>query len=271
MHLEAEIKWIQRCTWRPLSSEFRDALGGHDQVNSEIHSEALIRRVWRCTWRPWSSEPRDALQSCEWASLEMHLQAMIERDWRSTCRWLIWRRSIGAAPGADSLIIGYLIRNRGNVTRWLYLSSSFGELAGGGRSVGRYTGSWCYIQWSTRNHENEGTTDNRRCTWYSVYAALGECCTRCMLHSVKAALSVCCTQWMLHSIYAALSECCSQCVLHLVYAALGVCCTWCMLHSVFAALGVNSWSWHGEIEWDDLTLCSCYDARVVDEKERDGG
>jgi len=52
---------------------------------------------------------------------------------------------------------------------------------------------------------------------------------------------------------------------------LGVCCTRCMLHSVYAALGVNSSWWHGEIERDDLTLCSCNDGRVVDEKERDGG
>jgi len=60
-------------------------------------------------------------------------------------------------------------------------------------------------------------------------------------------------------------------MLHSAYAALGVCCTQCMLHSVYAALGVNSWWWHGEIERDDLTLCSCNEGRVVDEKERDGG
>jgi len=29
--------------------------------------------------------------------------------------------------------------------------------------VGRHDGSWSYIQGSTRNHENEGTTDNLRC------------------------------------------------------------------------------------------------------------
>jgi len=34
------------------------------------------------------------------------------------------------------------------------------------------------------------------------------------------------------------------------------CCTQCMLYSVYAILGVNSWSRHGEIERDDLTLCS---------------
>jgi len=34
------------------------------------------------------------------------------------------------------------------------------------------------------------------------------------------------------------------------------CCTQCMLYSVYAVLGVNWWSCHGEIERDDLTLCS---------------
>ena len=29
-----------------------------------------------------------------------------------------------------------------------------------------------------------------------------------------------------------------------------------MLYSVYALLGANSRSWHGEIERDDLTLCS---------------
>jgi len=43
---------------------------------------------------------------------------------------------------------------------------------------------------------------------------------------------------------------------YLEYAALGVCYTWCMMYSVYAVLSVNSWSWHGEIETDDLTLCS---------------
>jgi len=41
-----------------------------------------------------------------------------------------------------------------------------------------------------------------------------------------------------------------------VYAVLSVCCTRCMLYSVYALLGVNSWSWHAEIERDDLTSYS---------------
>jgi len=71
-------------------------------------------------------------------------------------------------------------------------------------------------------------------------------------------------------VYAVLSVCCTRRMLHSAYAALGVCCTRRMLHLAYVTLGVNSWWWHGEIERDDLTLCSCNDGRVVDNKERDG-
>jgi len=42
MHLEAVIELVERCTWRPRSSELRDALGGQDRVNSEMPLEAEI-------------------------------------------------------------------------------------------------------------------------------------------------------------------------------------------------------------------------------------
>jgi len=45
MYSEAVIEQVERCTWWPRSSELRDALGGRDRVNSEIHSEAVIERV----------------------------------------------------------------------------------------------------------------------------------------------------------------------------------------------------------------------------------
>jgi len=47
------VNW--RCTWRPRSSEFGDALAGRDRV-----------------------ELRDALGGRDRASLEMHLEAEIE-------------------------------------------------------------------------------------------------------------------------------------------------------------------------------------------------
>jgi len=90
--------------------------------------------------------------------------------------------------------------------------------------VGRHARSWTYIQGSTCNQQNEGKSNDLRCMLYSVYAVLSVCCTRCMLCSV--------------------------------YAALGVCCTRHILYWVYALVGVNLWLWHGEIERDDLTLCS---------------
>jgi len=89
MYSEVVIERVERCTWRPRSSELRDALGCRDKVSSEMRWEAVIERGWRCNWRPSLSELRDALGGREWARLEMHLQAMIEQDWRST-----WKRSI---------------------------------------------------------------------------------------------------------------------------------------------------------------------------------
>jgi len=87
MHLETEIKWTQRCTWRPWLSEFGDALRGHDHANLQ----AVIERVWRFIWRRWSSDFGGALGRRDRVILEIHLQAMKERDWRSTWWRSIWR------------------------------------------------------------------------------------------------------------------------------------------------------------------------------------
>ena len=46
-------------------------------MNSEIHLEAVIERVQRCTWRPGSSELRDTLRGRYRASLEMQLENVI--------------------------------------------------------------------------------------------------------------------------------------------------------------------------------------------------
>jgi hypothetical protein len=40
--------------------------------------EAVFELVWRCTWRPRSSELRDALGGRDRASLEMDLEAEID-------------------------------------------------------------------------------------------------------------------------------------------------------------------------------------------------
>jgi len=51
-NLEAVIERVERYTWRPLSSEFGDTLGGRYRASLEIHLRAVIERVWRCTGRP---------------------------------------------------------------------------------------------------------------------------------------------------------------------------------------------------------------------------
>jgi len=55
-----------------------------NRVNSKILSEAAIERVSRCNWRLRLSGLRDALGGRDRANLEIHLQGMIEQDWWST-------------------------------------------------------------------------------------------------------------------------------------------------------------------------------------------
>jgi len=76
--------------------------------------EAVIERVEIWTWRPTSSEHRDALSGRDTASLEMHLQTMIEQDSRSTWKWSIWsvvHRHWGS--------IHWLACHCGNVESWV--------------------------------------------------------------------------------------------------------------------------------------------------------
>jgi len=79
--------WTQRCSGRPRSSEFEDALGGHDRANLQ----AVIERVWRYTWRRWSSEFGHALAGYNRARLEEYLE---EVDLE------------GGATAAETLFIG---------------------------------------------------------------------------------------------------------------------------------------------------------------------
>jgi len=74
-------------------ASFRDALGGRDRVNWEMHLEAVIDRVWRWTGRPWSSEFGDALGGRAWAILDMHLEAEIE--WTQRCTPRVWPSEFG--------------------------------------------------------------------------------------------------------------------------------------------------------------------------------
>jgi hypothetical protein len=79
--------------------------------------------------------------------------------------------------------------------------------------VARHAGCGCYIQDTTRTHNNEGKTNTLWRMLYSVYAVLGVCCTQCRLYLVHAVLGVCCTWGMLYLGYAVLGACCTQLVL----------------------------------------------------------
>ena len=100
--------------------------------------------------------------------------------------------------------------------------------------VGRNDRSWCYIQGSTHNHQNEGKTNNLGWGLYSAYA---------------------CAWWMKYSAYAY-----TRCMQYSGYAVHGVCCTRCQLMIM---------TWRDREGW--LTFVFCNHGKVVDEKERDGG
>jgi len=176
--LKMTIEWSQGYTPSPWSSQFGDALWGHNRAGLEMHLEATIERVWRCNWKPWSSKYGDTLGSCDRTCLEMQLEAIMVRVWRCTCR--PWSSEIGGVLGG-------------------------GQSGGGGfgreaqRERRRDRSGDC-ILWLTRNCANvenlvhlglprdqtgwEQETVNLGIMQYAVYAVLSGCCTRSMLYSV---------------------------------------------------------------------------------------
>jgi len=134
-----------RCTWRPWSSVFGDALGDWDRVNSEMHLETRIKRVWRCTWRP-----RD------WVNSEMHLETGIERV--SRCTWRLSPNEIGGVLGGDWSGSDWSEggQSGGSQCRGSQSGSSEpgGSESGGMSSGGMCDGSRDSIHWLTRNCGN---------------------------------------------------------------------------------------------------------------------
>jgi hypothetical protein len=168
IHFEVVIVGTWRCTWKPASSEFGDALEGLGRAglemhleaeiywNSEMHMEGMTERVLKCSWRPQS-----------W-NTERHLEAMIERVGRCTCR--PWSIGIQGVLGGG----------------WSW----------GGRSVGRCDSSWDSIHWCTHNCGNVESwvqyspQRDERLAGSGRQFILGWCCTRCMLYSVYAVLII---------------------------------------------------------------------------------
>jgi len=220
-----------------------------DRVNVDMHFMAVIKWVWRCTWRQswseiedmhleamitwtwrsWSSEFGDALVGCDRGTLE----AVIERVWR--CTWRPWSCKPGGCNQRSLEISLEAVIDKVWRCTWMPWSSAIGAECGGGQSRGGSSGRRCEVSWDcirslTRNCGNvenwvlDGLPRDERLGGSGRELIVGWFSTQCMQYSV--------------------------------YAILGVCCTWCMLYLVYAVLSVNSWSWYGEIERDDLTLCS---------------
>jgi len=198
MYLEAMIERVERCTWRPRSNHLRDALGGQDGVNSEIHSEAVIDRVWRCTWRPRSSELRNTLGGSDGASLEMDWEAVIKCVWR--CTVTPWSSEVGDAIGdrdwVNSEMHGGAVIERVWRCPCRLWSSYIGGVLGSGRFGGRHNGSWDSIHWLTWNCGNVDSwvqqhpprdgklARSGKLVGCGRLSVLGWSCTWCILYSV---------------------------------------------------------------------------------------
>ena len=198
MYLEALIERVKRCTWRPRLCELRDALGGKDRVNSEIHCEALIEQVWRCTWRPRLSELRDALGGRDTARLELNWEAVIEWVWRRN--WRPRLSELRDAIGNQDWVNSEMHWEAGIEWVWRCTyrlwSSGIREVLRRGRFGGRWDGSLVSIHWLTCNCGNVETwiqqhpprdgklVGSRILDCSGRLLILGWCCTWCMLYSV---------------------------------------------------------------------------------------
>jgi len=231
VRLKMTIEWTRRFTPRLWSSDFGDALGGSNWASLEIHLEAVIERVWRY-----------ALGGHGYANL----QAVIKRVWRYT--WRPWSSELGDALGGRDwasleMLLEAVIERVWRYT-WMPWSSEIGRVLGGGRWTA-HRDSIHQLVYSQPWECDKVTLPLkflRRTGWWRSIGR--EVCQKLKLHSVVNSKSY----WERETV------------------DLGL-----MLYLVYAVVGVNSWLWHGEIERDDLALCSCEDGRVVDGRERDGG
>jgi len=192
VYMEAVIEQVWRCSWRPGSSELRDALRGRDRASIDMNWEATTERGWRCNWRLRLSELRDPLWGRDWASLEMHWEDVILCVWRCT-----WRPRLSeltdALGGLDrarlEVHMDAVIERVWTCTCRLW-SSEIGGVLGVGWFGGRHNSSWDSIHWLTCDCGNEESwvqqhppTDEKlagsRRQWILAWW-----CTCCMLYSV---------------------------------------------------------------------------------------
>jgi len=229
MDLEARIKWTRRCSWKPWLRGVADALGGQDRVNSEMELEVVIERVRRCSWRTRFSEPRDPREShierigrYAWRPWSIKIGGVLGVDWSggdwSGVDWSGGDWSGGDWSGGDwsggDWFGGDSSGGGQSECSQSWGSGSECSESGGGRSWGMCDGRWDFIDWLTRNCGNVET-----CVPHGpLQDRPGAGDNRSWDNAVR-----------------------SQ------YSPQG------MEYFVYAGLGVHSWSWHGEIEGDDIT------------------
>ena len=93
VHDNLDIYIQSHCMWMVLEHIQRSS-GVAQWVNPEMHLEAVIKGVWKCIWRPRLSELRDAHGGRNSASVEMPYVASIERTWRPwLCNVTVWPTS----------------------------------------------------------------------------------------------------------------------------------------------------------------------------------
>jgi len=185
--------------------------------------EALIKRVWRCTLRPWSSEFEDALWGRDQASWEMHVETEI--GWTQRCsgrlgwsefalggrdrvNWEI-HSELWLSKFRDALAAGY---------DWVILEEYL-EVVDLEAVDGRRARWWGCIDWlvNLKRWECEEVTLPLKLSWPTSWWQwiCREACQKLTLHSgvnsqlrewrddrqsqVYAVLGVCCTRRMVHS------------------------------------------------------------------------
>jgi len=254
MRLEVMIEQDGICTLRPGSNELRDTLPGHDRASLEMHLEAEIKWTQRHTWRPWSSEFRDVLRGLDQMNSEIHSEAVIERIWWCTCRPKSseLRDAVGGHDRVTMEVHLAAVIIRVWRCTWRLLSSEIGgvllEVVDLEAVDGRCTGCWDSIHRlvNSKLWECDKVTLPLKLFWRTGL-------WRWICTEVRWKLKLRSGVNLNHENEGTTEN------------------LRCMLYSEYAALGINSWSWHGQIQWDDLTLCSCEDGRVVDKEGRDGG
>jgi len=198
----------------------------------KMYLEALIQRVWRCTWRLGLSEIGDVLGDRE-------------IEWTPRCTWWPWLSEFGDALGGRDRVNSEMhleaVIECGVRYTWRPWSIKIEGVLGGGWSGGDWSeggqsGGSQSGGSQSGGSESGGGRLGGMCdgSWDSIHW-----------------LTCNCQNWVQQGPLRAdrLAGSGRQSIV-------GWCSTRCMQYSVYNVLSVNSWSWHGEIERDDLTSCS---------------